>query len=254
MKKNLIFILVLFTFAMNVFGQGNALKMVSIPGKNIKMLETEVSENLYRRVMGELPTFMSEATMIGEDKDSRPVCAVGFYEAIVFCNKLSELSGLKPVYSFNGSTRVEDWNFPIHKAKYLEGMIAVKKNASGYRLPTVEEWQYAANAGETHLYSGSNNIDDVAWYSGNSENKVHQVALKKPNEYGLYDMTGNVSEWCWDWPINREVFTEDMSEFVPTLGGSFKSKETACMTKKVKKSLINFTSNQIGFRVVCLDK
>ena len=251
--KKLIILFCFIATAFSMFAQNNALEMVKIPDMKIKMLATEVTENLYKYVMGEIP-YNNLPVVEGEDKDSRPVTYIGFCDAIYFCNKLSEMSGLKPVYSFNGKTDVNTWNYTPHKANFLDGKLCVKKNANGYRLPTIEEWQYAANSGESYVYSGSNEIDEVAWNKNNSENTVHQVRLKKANQYGLYDMTGNVSEWCWDWPMYKDFYTYMESEFMPTLGGSFKSNDTTCMNNKVKKSLLNFSSNQVGFRIVCLDK
>ncbi|MBE6350942.1 MAG: hypothetical protein E7062_09395 [Spirochaetaceae bacterium] len=258
MKKGLLIFIFIIELSCYVFSQGNALKMVKIPGMNIKMLATEVTQNLYELVMGEIPENLISLTtdispVVGEDQDMRPIGSVSFYDALYFCNKLSEMSGLKPVYTFNGSTDVKAWNYIPHNAKYLKGNIRLKKNADGYRLPTVEEWQYAAKSGETYLYAGSNDIDEVAWYKDNSD-RSHQVGMKKSNQYGLYDMTGNVSEWCWDWPIYIEFYSESQSEFNPTLGGSFKDNETACMLRKEKTTLVNFSSRYVGFRIVCLDK
>ncbi len=245
MKKSLfIFVCMVFIFSSS-FAQGNALKMVEIPDKNIKILTTEVTKNLYAFVMGELPSSKN-----AEYDDICPVNYVSFYDAIYFCNKLSEMSGLKSVYAFNGKTDVNTWNYTPHQAHYLMGKVSTRRNADGYRLPTVEEWQYVANSGETYLYSGSNDIEDVAWYSKNAQKKTHPVGLKNPNQYGLYDMTGNVSEWCWSLPLYKEVSTDDLDEFIPTLGGSFKSNETACMVNKIKRTLVNFSSAEIGFRIV----
>ena len=73
-------------------------------------------------------------------------------------------------------------------------------DAKGYRLPTEAEWEYCARGGENYLHSGGDNIDEVVWYSGNSGRETHDVALKKANGYGLYDMNGNITEWgCDNW-------------------------------------------------------
>lgn len=146
--------------------------MVSIPGTNIKMLKTEVTQKLYTSVMGRNPSYFMG--------DNLPVESVSWYDAIDFCNKLSEMMGLIPVYSYTFSDVI--WNV----------------NANGFRLPTVAEWEYSARGGKNYKYAGSNNIDKVAWHYENSNGKTHPVAKKKANSYGLYDMNGNVIEWCWD--------------------------------------------------------
>lgn len=97
-------------------------------------------------------------------------------------------------------------DIPVYWVQWVEAQKFVRKlnalTGKHYRLPTEAEWEYAARGGKhshDYLYSGSNNIDEVAWYGDNSGGKVHPVGLKKPNELGLYDMTGNVREWCSDW-------------------------------------------------------
>ena len=114
-------------------------------------------------------------------------------------------------------------------------------NANGYRLPTVDEWQYAAKGGQEFKYSGSGNLDEVGWYGGNSGGKAHPVAQKKPNGYGLYDMSGNVWEWCWDSDSDERC----------RCGGSW-SNDAAdyCEVDRKYCHYANSTFNSLGFRIV----
>lgn len=148
------------------------IEFVKIPEKNYSVMKTEVTQKLYKSITGKNPS-----SFIGENN---PVENVRWYDAIEFCNVLSRTFGFKPVYSITGKN------------------ITQNIEANGFRLPTVEEWFYAARGGQNYKYSGSDNLNSVGWYDGNSRNKTHPVAQKKPNGYGLYDMSGNVYEWCWD--------------------------------------------------------
>ena len=165
--------------------------MIPVPNMHYSIMATEVTQELYKSVMGENPSkFKGEKNL--------PVEEVSWYDAIVFCNRLSVKEGLKPVYSIDGVTNVSMWGYVPHKENSISKEIKWDEKANGYRLPTVEEWRYAAKGGQEFKYSGSDNLDEVGWYRENSGGKIHPVAQKKPNGYGLYDMNGNVLEWCWD--------------------------------------------------------
>lgn len=126
--------------------------MIPVPGKEFSILATEVTQELYESVMGENPSsFKGEKNL--------PVEQVSWYDAVVFCNKLSVMDGLFPVYSVSNKTDVSEWDYTPHKGKKITGTVSQNENANGYRLPTMEEWQYAAKGGQEFVYSGSGKLD-----------------------------------------------------------------------------------------------
>jgi formylglycine-generating enzyme required for sulfatase activity len=143
------------------------------------MSKYELTQKEYQEVMGRV--------IFVKTGDNLPV-ECNWYDAIEYCNKRSIKEGLTPCYRGSGDNIICDWN------------------ANGYRLPTEAEWEYAAKGGNKdyliYLYSGSNNPEPVAWYAKHYKDynaEIHPVGQKAPNSLGIYDMSGNLSEWCWDW-------------------------------------------------------
>ena len=201
----------------------------------------EITQQQYKAVMGNNPSEFKG--------DNLPVEQVSWYDALDFCNRLSKSEGLTQCYTINGTKVTCDFE------------------ANGYRLPTEAEWEYAAKAGtKTDFYSGKltysgnspidPNLDKIAWYSANSSNATHPVGQKTPNAFGLYDMSGNVWEWCWDrYAEYPSVETKDyqgpeIGTYRVYRGGGWRNLAWYCRSTNRDRNYLDDKNNSLGFRVV----
>jgi formylglycine-generating enzyme required for sulfatase activity len=170
------------TFSMGDSSVGvTPVHQVTLPA--FAMQETDVTQEQYQAVTGKNPSSYTTGT----DAPLRPVEQVSWYDAVLYCNALSKLSGLDTCYTYTQSNA-------------MDAVCNFTKN--GYRLPTEAQWEYACRAGSTTGYwwgPDTNGMGDRVWWSGNSNNTTHPVATKLANAWGLYDMEGNVWQWCNDW-------------------------------------------------------
>ena len=219
--------------------------------------------------------------------ENYPVYYVNWCDAIVYCNLKSLADGLTPVYSIDGETNPLNWKTSGNVTEgtgdeagkyYVPGAmsptvqnkwknIVFDQSADGWRLPTEVEWEYLARAAnkEDYTYSGSNTVNDVAWWSGNSAvdgvKKTHEVKTNKTgvdcfNSLGLYDMSGNVFELCWDWSVasisaDTKYTGPDSGSEKVRRGGSYAEANSYSSVSNRDRSLLLYVPNeQTGFRVV----
>jgi len=174
------------TFVMGNAADNCCCFSAELPARNVTingfyMSRHQVTQREWLEVMGANPSHFRGDHLLVEN--------VSWFDVIEFANEKSRRAGLTPVYSINGTgtDRIVTWN----------------RAANGYRLPTEAEWEFAARGGHGSpggfIYSGSDNANLVAWHAGNSGGRTQAVGQLRPNALGLYDMSGNVWEWVWDW-------------------------------------------------------
>ncbi|OME24203.1 cytoplasmic protein [Paenibacillus odorifer] len=207
--------------------------MVAIPGGEIELRDDRIK----RKWKAEIKPFLLAPYPVTVDLfnaiinnsshgDLKPVVNISWFEAISFCNLLSQKAGLIEAYAIGEDGEHIIWD----------------RESDGYRLSTEAEWQYACKAGTSGYQYGV--LDNIAWYNQNSGGELHEIGQKEPNAWGLYDMLGNVWEWCWDL-YDEEVY----GSYRIFRGGSWAEEDRGCGATCRRRSHPTFSVDDLGFRL-----
>ncbi len=262
--KSIISITTFLFLGLKLFSQENATEMIFVQGGSFRM---GINESKYYDEFPDHTVLLNDfyigkyevtieqysgfAKMAGfylpEGEPDLPATGVSWEEAVMYCNWLSRLNRLDKCYNI-----IRDEKNNIVKVDFI-------KNATGYRLPTEAEWEYASKGGiiqKNFAFSGSNNADEVAWYMETGKT-LHPVGEKKPNELGIYDMSGNCQEWCFDVYLvdfykisgKENPVCENGSLERVSRGGNYDGHaETLRLSKRFYNSS-DYKDKTIGFRV-----